>query len=133
MTLALKLKKKSMLFKKLYQELSITIIIMVVIITWPSGKTLQKKLALHHSYQGLWFVKMGYVCAKFRAWCHSFQPIKEQYQCFVVICLLFSIIVDQQHKVSNSIIVQSSKQQTVTSILSWSLRYYCWLNKTMHS
>ena len=46
---------------------------------------------------------MGYVYAKFRTWCHSFQPIKEEYQCFVVFCLLFSIIVDQQHQVSHPI------------------------------
>ena len=45
---------------------------------------------------------MGYVYAKFRAWYHSFQPIKEQYQCFVIF-LLFSIIVDQQHQVSHPI------------------------------
>ena len=50
---------------------------------------------------------MGYVYAKFRAWRHSFQPIKEQYQCFVVICLLFSIIVDQQLQVSHPIHTQS--------------------------
>ena len=46
---------------------------------------------------------MGYVYATFRARCHSFQPMKEQYQCFIVICLLFSIIVDQQHQVSHPI------------------------------
>ena len=46
---------------------------------------------------------MGYVYAKFRAWCRSFQPIEEQCLCFVVICLRFSIIVDQQHQVSYSI------------------------------
>ena len=82
-------------------------------------KNLHKKKKLwHHSYQGLWFVQMGYVYAKFRAWCQSFQPIKEQYQCFVVICLLFSIIVDQQHQVSHSIHTRS--YDINTKQLPWS-------------
>ena len=51
---------------------------------------------------------MAYVYAKFRAWCHSFQPMKEHYLCFVVVCLLFSIIVDQQDQVSHSVITQSN-------------------------
>ena len=72
-------------------------IIIVVIITWPSEIPSQKKL-WHHSYQGLWFVQMGHVYAKFRAWCHSFQPLRSQYVCFVVFCLLFQYAIPYNTK-----------------------------------
>ena len=62
---------------------------------------------------------MGSVYAKSRAWCHSFQPIKEHYPSFVFFCLLFSIIVDPQ-QVSDLITTQSnninSKQLSLSQV-----------------
>ena len=81
----------------------------------------KKKQLWHHSYQGLWFVQMAYVYAKFRAWGHSFQPIKGHYLCFVVFCLLFSINVDPQQQASHSIITRSNDINTKQ--LPWSLAY----------
>ena len=52
--------------------------------------------------------QMDLIYSRFRAWCHAFQPIKNQYLCFVVFCLLFLVIVDVQHQVSHSIIAESN-------------------------
>ena len=95
-------------------------------------KTFTKKKLWHHSFQGLWFVQMAYVYAKFRAWCHSFQPIKEHYLCVVVFSLLFSIIVDLQHQASNSITTQSNnKNSKQLSQFQVDPSVTCWSNVTI--
>ena len=48
----------------------------------------------------------GLIYLKSRTWCHSFQPIKEHFLCFVVFCLLFLSNVCIQHQVFHSIITQ---------------------------
>ena len=64
------------------------IVIIVVIITWPGEKPSQKKnsditvLRASDSFKWVMFMQNFEHDV-------SFQPIKEQYQCFVVICLLF--------------------------------------------
>ena len=52
-------------------------------------KTFTKKKLWHHSYQDLWFAQMVYVYAKFRAWCHSFQPITDPDNCHVRVFCFF--------------------------------------------
>ena len=81
------------------------LLIIVVIITWPREKPWEK----NHSFQGLWFVQMGYVYAKFRVWCHSFQQIKSQHLCLVVFCLLFSMTVSIQHQLCHSIVIAGNR------------------------
>ena len=85
-----------------YFETAIHLLIIVVIITWPSEK-------LHKKNSGITVIR---ACDSFKwvmfinAWCHSFHQIKGHFLCFVVFCLLFSIIVDPQHQVSHSIPTQ---------------------------
>ena len=71
-------------------------------------KTSQKQKLWHHSFQGPWFVQMAYVYAKFRAWCHSFQPFRNHYLFIVVFCLLFSVGKYVKHSVSPSIITRNT-------------------------
>ena len=100
----------------LFSNIGIPFII-VVIITLPREKPWEK-ITLTSQLSGSLIGSNGLIYSKFRAWCHSFQPIKEHYLCFVVFCLLFSIIVDQQHQVSNSIIAQSNNINCKQSPLS---------------
>ena len=81
---------------------------------------LTSKLALHHRNQSCWFFQMDLLYSRFRAWCHSFQPMKDLYLCFVFF-FLFSIIGDSQHQVSHSIITRNTDINTKQ--LSWSPAY----------
>ena len=71
-------------------------------------KNFTKRKLWHHSFQGLWFVQMAYVYAKFRAWCHSFQPFRSQHLCLVVFCLLFSMIVACNNWMKNLMLYTNS-------------------------
>ena len=106
---------------------SVGLIIIVVMITWTSEKPLQKK-SLTSQLSGSLIGSNGLINSKFRTWCHSFQPIKEHYLCFVVFCLLFSIIVDPQNQVSNSITTQinniNSKQLSQSQVDPWVIKQF---------
>ena len=71
-------------------------LIIVVIIMWTSEKPSKKNNSdISVIWVSDWFEWVDLF--KSQAWCHSFQPTKEHYLCFVVFCLLFSIIVYSQH------------------------------------
>ena len=93
-------------------------------------KTSQKKKTLTSQLSGSVIGSNRLIYSKSRAWCHSFQPTKEHNLCFVVCCLLFSIIVDQQHEVSNSITAQSnninSKQLSKSQVDPWVVKQFRW-------
>ena len=82
------------------------------------GKTFTKKISMTSQLSRSLIGSNGWIHSKSRAWCHSFQPIKAHNLCFVVFCLLFSVIVDQQNKVSHPIHTQS--YDINTKQLPWS-------------
>ena len=54
-------------------------IIIVVIIMWTGEKPSEKKKTLTSQLSGSLIGSNGLIYSKSRAWCHSFQPIKEHY------------------------------------------------------
>ena len=82
--------------------------IIVVIIMWTTEKPSQKNISLTSQLSGPLIGSNGFIYSKSWVWCHSFQPIKEHYLCFVVFCLLFLITVDTQRQLFHSITTESN-------------------------
>ena len=70
-------------------------------------KTFRKKTLTSQLFVSL-IGTNGLIYSKFRALCHSFQPINEHYLCFIVFCLLFLITVDTQCQLFHSITTASN-------------------------
>ena len=104
------------------------VFIIVVISTWPGEKTSHKKNSDITVFRVSWFVEMAHVYAKFRAWCHSFQPFRSHYLCIVVFCLLFSIGKYVKHHVCHSIITRNAdintKQLPWSSAYPWVIKHF---------
>ena len=61
---------------------AVHVIIIIVIIMWTTEKPSQKNNKLTSQLSGSVIGSNGLIYSKSRAWCHSFQPVKELYLCF---------------------------------------------------